>query len=151
MLYLRAQTELGELLGISKHKTRATIRLELVLGPENTILRSRTNYFGKNRRTFPPKTIKSGSKTSVWDSRSETKITNRLYLRAQAELGELLGISKHKTRATMRLELVVGPENTILRSRTNFFGENRRTFPPKSTKSGPKTVPDHKIRRNILM
>ena len=137
--YLRAQAELGELLGISKHKTRATMRLELVLSPENIILRSRTNLFGENRRDFRPKSIKSGPKTSTRNSRSEDQNHNRSYLRAQAELGELPGISKHKTRATMRLELVLGPENTILRSRTNLFGKNRRGFPPKSIKSGPKT------------
>ena len=38
----------------------------------------------------------------------------------------------------MRLELVLGPKNTILRSRTNVFGEKRRTFPPKSNKCAPK-------------
>ena len=64
------------------------------------------------------------TETSARNSRSETKIPNRLCLRAQAELGELLGISKHKTWTTMSLELILGPENTILRSRTNFFRQN---------------------------
>ena len=52
MLYLRAQTELGELLGISKHKTRATMSLEVVLRPENIILRSRTNFLVKIETIF---------------------------------------------------------------------------------------------------
>ena len=43
----------------------------------------------------------------------EAKIRNCFYLRAQTELGELLGISKHKTSATMRFQLVLDHENTI--------------------------------------
>ena len=121
---------MGELLGILKHKTSATMSSQLVLGPENTILRSRTNFFRENRRDFSPKSIKSAPKRVLGIAGQKTKITNRSYLRAQAELGELLGISKHKTWTTMSLELILGPENTILRSRTNFFGKNRSDFPP---------------------
>ena len=64
---------------------------------------------------------------SPWDftggQRPEAKIRNCLYLRAQTELGELLGISKHKTSATMRLQLVLDHGNTILRSRIDIFGK----------------------------
>ena len=71
---------------------------------------------------------------SSWDEflgfhrQPEAKTRNCLYLRAQTELGELLSISRHKTSATMRLQLVLDHENAIWRSRIDIFGKYRRKF-----------------------
>ena len=68
------------------------------------------------------------------------KNTKWLYLRAQTELSALLGILKHKTSATMRLQLVLGPEKIILRSRIDFLGKNRRIFLSNFMNSAPKIL-----------
>ena len=72
--------------------------------------------------------------------RLEAKIKISLYLRAQTELGELLGISKHKTSATMRLQLVLDNGNTILRSRIDIFGKISRKILSESMNYVPNTT-----------